>query len=349
VLGALVALLSIQSGAFAQNFTASFADVLTLYDVGEYDAVARGLRTSIDGDHDRTIKLLTREAEAWIALNGPSEMPRRRMVAATFALELGLAGVDTQWEFSRQAVEWACGVLRRAGKPTEAERQWHLAALALLEATFQPSSVILLRPEAGSLAPHIRHVSDRFPGEPRLALARALPDEHEYWKQRIEIVNGVLAVNESVASVAIPSLERAAQHPDTRAEARLRLGHLEYRRGNFAPALAHLAAAAEGDDDPTRTYLAHLFTGWVHEKAGRPDEAIASFRQALAAVNGLAAARGLGVRLYEQDNRDEADALVKAALEPATAVPDPWKVYAYGDFRRFPQLLARLRARLQSQ
>jgi hypothetical protein len=342
-------LLCVPWGARAQSFTASFADVLTLYDVGEYEVVARGLRASIAGDPDRTIKLLTREAEAWIALTGPSEAPRRRLVAATFALELGLAGVDTQWEFTKQAVEWACGVLRRAGKPTEVERQWHLAALALLEATFQPTSLTVQAPEAGSLSPHIRHVTDRFPGEPRLALARALPDEHEYWKQRIAIVNGIPVVNEKVASVAIPALERAAKHPDTRAEARLRLGHLEYRRGNLAQALAHLAAAAEGDDDPTRTYLAHLFAGWVHEKAGRPNDAIESFRQSLAAVNGLSAALGLGVRLYEQDNREEADALVKAALEPATAVPDPWKVYAYGDFRRFPYLLARLRARLQSQ
>jgi hypothetical protein len=342
----MAALLCVQSGAVAQNFTASFADVLTLYDVGEYDAVSRGLRASMAADPDRTIQLLSREAEAWITLNGPSEAPRRRLVAATFALELGMAGIETQWEFTKQAVEWACGVLRRAGKPTEVERQWHLTALALLEATFQPSSLVVKVPEADSLSAHIRHLADRFPGEPRLALARALPHEHEYWRLRMAPVNGVLIINEAVASVAIPALERAAKHPDTRAEARLRLGHLEYRRGNLAPALEHLAAAAEGDDDPTRTYLAHLFAGWVHEKAGRPNEAIASFRQSLAAVNGLAAALGLGVRLYEQDKRDEADALVKAALEPATAVPDPWKVYAYGDFRRFPYLLARLRARL---
>jgi hypothetical protein len=92
-----------------------------------------------------------------------------------------------------------------------------------------------------------------------------------------------------------------------------------------------------------------LFSGWTHEKAGRAAEAIESFRRAVAAVNGLSAALALGVRLYEQDARDEADAIVKAALDPAQAVPDPWKAYGYGDYRRFPQLLAHLRAVLQGQ
>ena len=287
--------------------------------------------------------MLSRDAEASIALNGKAEVPRRRLVAAVFALELGRAGIDTQWEITKGAVEWACRTLRRAGPPTEAERLWHLASLALLEASFEPIIVEAVTQERAALPEHLKHIADRFPKEPRLALARALLREHEFWMKHINFLNGIRTHDDSVASVAIPALETAAQHPDTRPEARLRLGFLEYRRGNLDAALAHLTFAAQGDDDPTRVYLAHLFTGWAHEKASHSSDAIESFRRATAAVNGLSAALALGVRLYEQDARDEADALVKAALDPALAVPDPWKLYGYGDFRRFPQLLARLR------
>ena len=347
VLAALVTgALCVQSGASAQSLTVSFTDVLTLYDAGEYETVASGLRTSIAGDPDRVIPMLSRDAEAWIGAGGPNEIARRRLVAATFALELGHAGIDTQWEITRRAVEWACSQLRRAGPPTEIERLWHLASLALLEASFEPVVVSSARSTDTTLPSHVKHIAERFPGEPRLALARALLQEHEFWQARLRLTP---VSEDAAASTAVAALEQAAQHPDTRAEARLRLGFLEYRRGNLEKALALLAAAATGEDDPTRPYLAYLFMAWVHEKAGRTTEAIESFRRASAAVNGLAAALGLGVRLYERDAREEADAAVTAALDPATAVPDPWKLYGYGDFRRFPQLLARLRALLQGR
>ena len=347
--GALVAVLSLQRGSSAQNLTVSFADALTLYEVGEYESVIRGLRVSIAGDRERLIPMLAREAEAWIASGSKAEVPRRRLVAAVFALELGLAGLDTQWEITKRAVEWACDALRRAGPPTEAERLWHLASLALLEASFEPVALLSARGETAALPLHLKHIAERFPREPRLALAQALLREHEFWLNHIRFVTGVPRHDDSMASVAIPALQVAAGHPETRAEARLRLGFLEHRRGNFETALGHLAFAAEGDDDPTRVYLAHLFTGWAHEKGGRKADAIESFRKASAAVNGLSAALALGVRLYEQDERDEADTVVMAALDPAQAVPDPWKLYGYGDFRRFPQLIARLRALLQGR
>ena len=104
------------------QMTVSFVDALTYYELGEYDAVARGLKASIAGDADRVIPMLARDAEAWIKADGAAEVPRRRMVAATFALELGLSGIDTQWEVTKQAIEWACTMLRRAGPPTELER-----------------------------------------------------------------------------------------------------------------------------------------------------------------------------------------------------------------------------------
>ena len=189
---ALAAVLALQSGPRAQGLTVSFGDALTLYELGEYETVERGLRVSIAGDHDRVIPLLTREAEAWIALNGKAEIPRRRLVAAAFALELGRAGVDTQWEITRDAVEWACQLLRRAGPPTESERQWHLAALALLEANFEPPTYVPMP----ALTEHVKHIADRFPKEPRLALARALGRENEFWVQHFRPSSSGVVIND---------------------------------------------------------------------------------------------------------------------------------------------------------
>ena len=325
----------------SRQMAVSFTDALTYYELGEYDAVARGLRASIAGDPDRVIPMLARDAEAWIKADGAAEVPRRRLVAATFALELGLSGIDTQWEVTTQAIEWACTLLRRSGPPTELERQWQLAALALLEATFIPPSSAL--PEALALPAHIGHVNERFPKEPRLALARALDDEFEFWARHVALVPGGLTRHDdSLAAGAIGALTPAAAQPDTRAEARLRLGILEQHRGNHDLALTHLAAAAEGNDDPTRTYLAHLVSGWAYERTGRTTEAMAAYRRALATLNGLSAALGLGILLYADDERDEADRIVTAAL--AAGIEDPWKKYGYGDFRRLTQLIARLRA-----
>jgi hypothetical protein len=325
----------------AQSLTVSFTDALTYYDLGEHETVARALATSIGADPARVIPMLARDAEAWIAAAAPAEAPRRRRAAAAFALELGWAGLDTQFEVSREATEWACQLLRRAGPPTGFERRWHVAALALLAGSFE-------HPDASqpALPPHIGHVAARFPGEPRLALARALLDERRFWIERTQFTPEFVAIGErGLAGRAVEALAPAAAHAETRAEARLRLGFFEHRRGDGKAALEHLAAAALGDDDGSRVYLAHLFAGWTHERAGRMDEAIAAFRRALEAVNGLSAALGLAVRLYAEDRRDEADQVVRAAL--AAALPDPWKSFGYGEYRRMPQLMAELRAELQ--
>jgi hypothetical protein len=87
-----------------------------------------------------------------------------------------------------------------------------------------------------------------------------------------------------------------------------------------------------------------LFSAWTHEKAGRVDQAVLSYRSALSAVNGLSAALGLGVHLYARDARDEADEIVIRALGAGADTPDPYKAYGYGDFRKWARLIAGLRA-----
>ncbi|HEX5215474.1 MAG TPA: hypothetical protein VFV98_08405 [Vicinamibacterales bacterium] len=341
---AAIAVLTSSSFAAPQRMAGAFTDALTLYDLGEHDTVIDGFARAINRDPANVVKFLDTDAEAWIAADGKDAIPRRRLVATTFALELGKAGVNTQWSWTRDMLEWACTQMRKAGPPTEEELDWDLASLALIEGSFEPPNP--RRPESSWLPTHINHIRERFPKEPRLLLARALIDEFEYWILRWgRGPNGPL-LDDSAAAAAIPALEKAAAVPANAKEARLRIGYLQMRLGKLDSALEHLQFAAEGDDDPTRVHLAHLFIGWTHERAGRFDEATAAFRQSIAVINGQSAALALGTRLYAADARDEADDIVMAAVSGDRVVADPWKVYGYGDYRRFPQLIARLRARI---
>lgn len=342
----LVWVVATRPGA-AQQMTISLGDALSYYELGEIDAVARALADSGGGDAEHFMPVFKKDAAAWIAADGPAAVPRRRLVAATFALEIGYSGLSSQFEMTKQATEWACDLLRSAGPPSEVERKWQLAALALLEGSFEPGDPRRKQEIAPALTKHLGHLKARFPEEPRIELVRAYLHEYDYWTVRLKpsSVRGMLRTfyDESAAALAIPSLESLTQRPGIGPEVHLRLGYLEYARDHLDAALEHLAAASRGSDDPTRAYLAHLFIGWTHEKAKRFDDATASFRRALASVNALSAALALGVRLYGVNSRDEADAVVQSALDAGVSTPDPWKEYGYGDLRRFPQLIAELR------
>jgi tetratricopeptide (TPR) repeat protein len=181
-----------------------------------------------------------------------------------------------------------------------------------------------------------------------MALASALVGEYDYWTAHLDAARDATTADprrdESFAGGPIAALEKAALAEANRPEASLRMGFLEYKRGRLDRALELLRSAAGGSDDETRTYLAHLFSAWTHEKAGNVERAIASYRSALSAVHGLSAALGLGVHLYARDERDEADEIVMRALAAVAETPDPYKAYGYGDFRQWSKLIAGLRA-----
>lgn len=329
-----------------QQLTISMLDALTLYELGEERQVTNALAVARGGDPEAVLRMLKEDVSKWIAAEGPDQAARRRMIAATFLLEVGEAGLDDTWEVTKQITEWACELLRKSGRPTELERRWHLTALALFEASFEyPRPGV---PAAPALYKHLSHIKERFPDEPRTALAAALVGEYDYWTAHLDLASVATSSdprrNESFAGGPIAALEKAALAEANRPEASLRMGFLEYKRGHLDRALELLRSAATGSDDETRVYLAHLFSAWTHEKAGSVDRAITSYRSALSAVNGLSAALGLGVHLYAREERDEADETVVRALGADAQTPDPYKTYGYGDFRRWPQLIAGLRA-----
>jgi VWFA-related protein len=260
---------------------------------------------------------------AWIRAAGPEGESLRRLQVATFVLELLVTQDNAQmWEWRSPAsdlIDWASSVIRH-GPPTEAERLWHLAGIGLLQ-----------RFGSGGLGPHVQFALGRFPEEPRLILARALAEDLQLWPQKR---------NEKAFSVDQHRLFRlqaryreAADVPAVSAEARIRLGYIELRRGRVPE--AHALFEAAGDpSEPFLKYLRHLFRGQAFEAAGQLDDAEASFRAAYDTVPLAQSATLSWAATLTALGRDaEAASLVNRMLRVSAAPVDPWTLYVPSEWR----------------
>jgi hypothetical protein len=310
----------------AQAITVSAGDLLEYYGAGEYDVVRRALTEAASGDLGVVLEALQRNAPAWIDADGPGGRDRRRMIAATFALEAAQASLADRWERSRAMIEWASGLLAKS-RPSERERIWHLAALALCEGA---GDVVAIDAQ-------LARMERRFPGEPRIVLGRAFIGEIPSWEAHAGYLGG------GDPDRAVKPLQAALSQGAIRDEALLRLGYLLLYGKRPEEALGYLRQISSSTD-AGQAYLAALFAGWAHERLGQPYEAIREFRSALVAVpRAHTASFSLAARLYAVDAREEADRVVEEALHSQEPVEDPWRIYGYGDLRLFPMLVDQLR------
>jgi hypothetical protein len=165
-------------GALSGQTRPATAELLKQYEQGQYDDVAKALGGLRDFEGFR--KELDRVASPWIASQGPAAAPRRRLVAASLALEAARVGV-LDWFRARTLVEWGCAMLRKGGPPLAAERSWQLAAVALSQGAGDPAFLLPDPPvdrRRGSVWNHLAHAQERFPAEPRLQLAALVVHEH---------------------------------------------------------------------------------------------------------------------------------------------------------------------------
>jgi tetratricopeptide (TPR) repeat protein len=170
---------------FAQS-TPRLPPLLDLYERGEYDAALAPIGPWPNSE--RLLEKLRDDAPRWVDATGPEAAPRRRLIAASFALEAAHRGL-ANWDDARHLVEWGCQLLR-AGPPLPAERTWQLASVALIQGA---SDVIFLtglprnardpHPSRGTAIDHLTHAELRFPDEARLRLARAVVQEFRSWGQ----------------------------------------------------------------------------------------------------------------------------------------------------------------------
>jgi tetratricopeptide (TPR) repeat protein len=326
-------------------------EVLDRYLAGDFDGAVRGTPVLVRFDTD--------EAQKWIAAAGRAATARRRLAAATFALEYSGARPHQ----TRLLLPWAREVLADAGPPVATEAVWLRASVALCEA------LDLWTLLAGNVpgGNHIALARGRFPGDPYLQLADALASEVAASRADFtaRAASASLAIDRIDADVqdvdparaparreallrAAALLDGLKPIPEVRAEALLRLGFVRLRLGDRDAALAQFDQVHALTREPAHRYLAHLFSGWALASAGRPAEAITSYRAALAVVpHAQSASVLLTALLVQNEQLAEAELVGSEFLAREAVTDDPWLTYFLGGAPVYRTLVLRLREALK--
>ncbi len=324
-------------------------DLLNRYSFEDPEAVAASLRGA--PGLGLLGKDLERVSADWIAARGTREVPQRRLVVATFALEVAAAGLGSEWTAVRPLIEFGCRLVRRDTRGSDAERLWFLASIALGQGAVDRAA-----------DEHLSHARERFPDDPRLRLAAAIAvaqrspheaDRDEAWRSKDQLLVQSKAGDRSapaglvvwaMVTAAIDQFEALLDVPELRAEANLRAGYLWFVLHEHEKAQARFRLALQASPDRFLTYLAHFLSGRTHDAAAEPRQAETAYRRAIEAVPyAQAATSALAVRLFLDGRPDEAYALVDASFSARPRPADPWRAYGYGDFRFWPDLMRRLR------
>jgi tetratricopeptide (TPR) repeat protein len=274
-------------------------------------------------------------ANRWIAEGDATEAGRRGLVVATVALEAARARGLIEWPAAQVLVESACARLRSNPVKTEAERLWLEATAALMEGAVAGTALEI----------HVTHALERFPDDPPLVMARAVAAELRAGPDR-RTDDGTKPPLTSPLNLAAKRFADVAGLPEYRDEANLRLGYTALRRSQFDDALAPLAIAA-ASTNPFIRYLGCLLRGRALEHLDRWDEAIASYRAAVAIQPTQTAEVALATALGRTGRRVEAAELAELVLRRPAPAFDPWLEYGQGDFRFWSRMISNLRAAIQ--
>ncbi|MEX1129709.1 MAG: hypothetical protein WEB50_14165 [Vicinamibacterales bacterium] len=307
--------------------------LLDRYSAADYAAA----RVADGGDPDRFVQAVERNASRWISAG--EDVPSRRLIAAAFALEAAESLLQSPRRILyRRLFEWARLQVRPL-PPSDRLTAWHLAAVSLL---MRAEDWPMLGGSGEAKSGHLAHARAAAPDEARFLLAAAVAEEGRGTGSR----RPPLAGNPSDAG-----LERLASRyaglasiPAIAAEARLRHGVTMLRLGKTEAALADFAEAGRMTTDPHVTHVGELLSGLVHERGGRPGEALRHLRRALDIVPGAASATALAAALLIADGQaEEAAVLTEVVFARSAAAEDPWRLYASGDGRLWPAHVAQLR------
>jgi tetratricopeptide (TPR) repeat protein len=311
-------------------------DELTLaYEHSAFQNVAAGLRQATDPV--RLIRAFKEAGNPWPAT------PRRE---AAFAVELAEAGLFAPGEDARKEAgallrEFARLVRHPLG-PSDFERQWYLAVVTLMQGTLSP-------PEA---RPLVDRALERFPSDPQFLLARAIVSEQTLLQTGGRAGAAKPGPPSDARAATRPTYEEVRRYydaaiaaPAVATEARIRLAHRLHLGRQSKEALALLdATQVETIQTPNLAYLRELFRGHALGALGRTDEAMAAYREALTIVPpGQAARVSLMRHLLERGSASDAEALADLVQTERSPALDPWWLYWQGQYRLYPQAIARLR------
>jgi tetratricopeptide (TPR) repeat protein len=304
----------------------SVASLLDEYRGGAFDTAVARLSSEPDAERVRTA--LVRGAESWIA-SEPSDLTNRRLVAASFVLEVAHARLRHDNPATIVLLDWATRELRRA-PPTATERQWIAAAVALVERGSHDGFSLALSKVGGGFRwgqTFIDRGLRRFPDEPRLRLAQVV------WR-----------VSHGRSSGVRRDLERLTQDPVVGADALLQLAYLHVASRDFETAIGVARQAADATAQPATRYAAAFMSGVCYEALRRPGDAMVAYQAALEAVpHGQSASLALAQLLLRSNQADQAFELLDRSLAERPDGDDPWRLFSYGGYIHWAALIADLR------
>jgi len=300
------------------------------YERGAYQSVLLGLRQVTDPV--RIIRDFEEGGNPWPAIPGRE---------AAFALDLVEPGVFSSrngaQEEALRMMERFTRLIRQPFEPDVFERYWHFAALTLVEGMLRPSLADAF----------VTRALERFPGEPRFVLSRAIVTDQRW------VAGGLRGAAGGTTSPPAPAYvesvrqqyEAAIALPETATEARIRLAWFLHGLGRHAEALDLLERAGrEPVSELSLRYLRQLFLGHVLVALDRRDEAIEAYQRARSELPKAQSARvALMNAFLARGDRDEAESMAEQVQVEQSAEMDPWWMYWQGQYRLYPQAMGRLR------
>ncbi|HKV99725.1 MAG TPA: hypothetical protein VJN96_07870 [Vicinamibacterales bacterium] len=298
-------------------------------------------------------KAYRNDARAWID-SDPAARPRRRLIAAAFALEVAKIRFDADaksWETLRDTIEWSCEQLRLNSMPLRGEHEWYLASVALAQRTLSRRWLTGL-PDSNGAVWHLDHAQARFPDEARFRLVRAESqafdaDRNLSSRARIAAITSPTGRGGPIAQAqsdnAISSFRELVNDLRVAPDAEIRVAHLLLSADRYTSALEHAQRAATITDDAQTRYVAFVLEGKAYEMLDRPADAGRAYAAALAVMpRAQSAALALSSLLLLSNQAQQAYDLAERSLA-ASVSDDPWRLYYYGEFVRWPAYIAQLR------
>lgn len=263
---------------------------------------------------------------------------RQRRLLVTFAIELAAVASTHQAAAAARLAEWACPYVRNHAPQDEFDRAWHLSALSLLEGGI----------DSRQLLAHLEHSQAALADEPRAALARGIAEEQstapaEALSGQAEDVAAARASalvarsdadHKRAADRAVTRFGEAAADARVRAEARLRLGHVQFDMQRPDAALRSWEGVETETTDQALVYLVSLFRGLAFDRLGRVDAAETAYVSALrVSPRAHSATVRLAALAFRNGRVTDADALVAKLLKDDDPRRDPWWLYYAADWR----------------
>jgi tetratricopeptide (TPR) repeat protein len=348
---------------------------LERYAAGEFEAVADDLQNVTD--YEGLLRGLTTEGPAWIEAGGEAGRARRRLVAATFALEAARAGAWREWKWVQQPpagplpilswrpppllLEWACDLFAQDEKPAEAERLWQLAALSVVQrsedAQFQVGNTEV---EGGGFAaeqaarpvpPGGRRFTRPHPDEvvnPKREIGHLMHTTERFPEERRFLLAQGLARERFTPRDAMKIYSALGDDPRLGGEARMRLAALHLRQNRAGDAIDELERAERLTRDPYVTHLIFVLRGQALLRSRQPAPALAALETALEVWPGAQSASILlADQLVRADRWADAQRVMARVLAQGPPPFDPFIEMAHADDRFWPEHIRRLRAEIR--